>query len=47
MKFEASNGTWTTSQPEKLYGKFYTFQIKYDGKWKDETPGVWAKSCRR
>ncbi len=44
MKFEASNGTWTTSQPEKLYGKFYTFQIKYDGKWKDETPGVWAKA---
>lgn len=44
MKFDASNGTWTASVPEKLYGKFYTFQIEYDGKWKDETPGVWAKA---
>lgn len=44
MKFDASNGTWTASVPEKLYGKFYTFQIKWNGKWKDETPGVWAKA---
>lgn len=44
MKFDASNGTWTASVPQQLYGKFYTFQIKFDGKWKDETPGVWAKA---
>ena len=44
MKFDASNGTWTASVPEKLYGKYYTFQIKTDGKWKKETPGVWAKA---
>ncbi len=44
MKLDAANGTWTASVPEKLYGKFYTFQIKWDGKWKDETPGVWAKA---
>lgn len=44
MKFDASNGTWTTSVPEKLYGKFYTFQIKWNGEWKNETPGVWAKA---
>ena len=44
MKKDAANGTWTASQPEKLYGKFYTFQIQTDGKWKDETPGVWAKA---
>lgn len=37
-------GTWRASVPEQLYGKFYTFQIKYDGKWLDETPGVWAKA---
>ena len=43
MKANA-NGTWTASLPEKIYGKFYTFQIQYDGKWKDETPGVWAKA---
>ena len=44
MKADPSNGTWTASVPEKLYGKYYTFQIKFDGKWKDETPGVWAKA---
>lgn len=44
MKADSSNGTWTASVPEKLYGKYYTFQIKFDGKWKDETPGVWAKA---
>lgn len=40
----AENGTWTASSPEKLYGKFYTFQIKHDGKWLGQTPGVWAKA---
>lgn len=44
MQFHADNGTWTASVPEKLYGKFYTFQILHDGKWLDETPGVWAKA---
>lgn len=44
MKADRANGTWTASVPEKLYGKFYTFQIMADGKWKDETPGVWAKA---
>ncbi len=41
---KAENGTWTASQPGALYGKFYTFRIKYDGKWLKETPGVWAKA---
>lgn len=44
MKFHPENGTWTASVPEKLYGKFYTFKILYDGAWKNETPGVWAKA---
>lgn len=44
MKADRANGTWTASVPEKLYGKFYTFQTMADGKWKDETPGVWAKA---
>lgn len=44
MKFDATNGTWTASVPQQIYGNFYTFQIKFDGKWKDETPGVWAKA---
>lgn len=44
MKFDASTGTWSVSVAEKLYGKFYTFQIKNGGKWLKETPGVWAKA---
>lgn len=41
---DRSNGTWYASVPEQLYGKFYTFRIKHNGKWLDETPGVWAKA---
>lgn len=44
MTPDHSNGTWSASVPEKLYGKFYTFQIRHDGKWLKETPGVWAKA---
>ena len=44
MEFNQDNGTWTVSVPEQLYGKFYTFKVKHDGKWLDETPGVWAKA---
>ena len=44
MTKDAANGTWTVSVPEQLYGKFYTFRIEQDGKWLDETPGVWAKA---
>ncbi|MDE6370889.1 MAG: type I pullulanase, partial [Duncaniella sp.] len=40
----AENGTWTASDPNQLYGMFYTFQIEQDGRWLDETPGVWAKA---
>lgn len=41
---KSDNGTWTASVAEQLYGRFYTFQIKYNGKWLDETPGIWAKA---
>lgn len=44
MTKELSTGTWRVALPEKLYGKFYTFQIKYKGAWLAETPGVWAKA---
>ena len=44
MTFDPSNGTWTANEPGQLYGKFYTFSVKQDGKWLDETPGVWAKA---
>ena len=44
MAAHPDNGTWTAEVPQKLYGKYYTFQIKHNGKWLDETPGVWAKA---
>jgi pullulanase len=44
MTLDKSTGTWSSSVAEQLYGKFYTFQIKKDGKWLAETPGVWAKA---
>lgn len=44
MTFHPENGTWTASIPDQLYGKFYTFRVKQNGKWLDETPGVWAKA---
>ena len=44
MTFDAATGTWSAGVPKALYGKYYTFQVKQDGKWLDETPGVWAKA---
>lgn len=41
---KAEMGTWTTSLTPVPYGKFYTFQVKVNGKWLDETPGIWAKA---
>jgi len=41
---KGENGVWRSSIPEKLYGKFYTFRIRYDGKWLSETPGIYAKA---
>ncbi|MBQ9072963.1 MAG: hypothetical protein IJY30_00640, partial [Muribaculaceae bacterium] len=40
----AEQGTWTASVADKLFGKFYTFQIQQEGKKYAETPGVWAKA---
>ncbi len=37
-------GIWRTAVADRLYGKFYTFRIKHNGLWLDETPGVWAKA---
>lgn len=38
------NGVWRASVPGRLYGKFYTFSVKYNGKWLAETPGAYAKA---
>lgn len=41
----ADRGVWRASVNRPLYGKFYTFSIKHDGRWLAETPGVWAKAA--
>ena len=33
---------WQASVKGDLKGKFYTFDVKYDGKFRGECPGVWA-----
>lgn len=38
------SGVWRASVDRPLYGKFYTFSIRHDGRWMAETPGVWAKA---
>ena len=38
----AADGTWRINIERDLKGSFYTFQIEKDGKWLDETPGIWA-----
>lgn len=38
------DGTWTTSIYGDKKGVFYTFQLKVNGKWLDETPGIFAKA---
>lgn len=40
----SEQGTWTLKVDENLKGKFYTFQIKINEKWMDETPGIWVKA---
>lgn len=40
----SQHGTWRASVPGQLYGKYYTFSIRHNGKWLAETPGVWAKA---
>ncbi len=44
MSANAATGVWSVDTSENLMDKFYTIQIKYCGKWLDETPGVWAKA---
>ena len=36
----AENGTWTAKVEQDLKGKFYTFNVKIDGKWLGDTPGI-------
>lgn len=40
----AEDGTWRINVDRDLKGSFYTFQIEKNGKWLNETPGIWAKA---
>ncbi len=41
---KGENGVWRGVTSKANVGKFYTFKVKHNGKWLDETPGVWAKA---
>ena len=41
---KAGYGTWRIHIDRDLKGSFYTFQIEKNGKWLNETPGIWAKA---
>lgn len=40
----SEQGTWALKVNDDLKGKFYTFQIKINDKWMEETPGMWVKA---
>ena len=43
MKRDPNNENWWHSDVNSdLKGKFYTFDVKYDGKFRGECPGIWA-----
>ncbi|MDE5875340.1 MAG: type I pullulanase [Muribaculaceae bacterium] len=44
MNLDTKTGVWSANEPGQLYGKFYTFKVKHNDKWLQETPGVWAKA---
>lgn len=37
---KAEEGTWKLTVKKNLIGKFYTFNVKVDGRWRGETPGI-------
>lgn len=38
------NGLWRKTVTGDLKGAYYTFQIKYDGDWLNESPGIYAQA---
>ena len=41
---KGDRGIWHAQVLGELYGKFYTFQIRHQGRWLAETPGILAKA---
>ena len=44
MKLNPKDGTWRVVVNQDLIGKFYTFNVKVDGKWLGDTPGINARA---
>ncbi len=42
--FAEQNGLWSIQVDGDLNGTYYTFQTMIDGKWLEETPGIYAKA---
>lgn len=38
------DGTWSAQVTGDCAGRFYTFQVMREGKWQEETPGLFAKA---
>ena len=41
---KGSDGTWAKQMKGDMKGNFYTFEVKVDGKWRGETPGINARA---
>lgn len=41
---EDTDGSWKAVTDSNLKNKFYTYRIKFQGKWLDETPGIYASA---
>ena len=44
MKLDSKTGTWSVQVDKDLLGKFYAFNVKVDGKWLGDTPGINARA---
>lgn len=44
MTLDKQTGVWSFRSTDALMNKYYTFRVKQDGKWLDETQGIWAKA---
>ncbi|QSE96070.1 type I pullulanase [Fulvivirga lutea] len=41
---KSSEGVWSKNIPGDHAGTYYTFQVKINGKWLNETPGIYAQA---
>jgi pullulanase len=41
---KGENGLWQLEVEQDLHGVYYTYQVKTNGQWLDDTPGIYAKA---